>query len=153
MKKYLLQKMSSLITRSKSVPYTDLFPMDSNSIENLIKEGLSLTIEDHAFKTYQIVHNRFDNLAKSFINIMKNYCPYTEVYQTQGCHLTWKTGKTLKNLEFDNLGKNNLKKPGILTIFTGSVVKFRFDSKNLSYKIKNLCHHQILFFIKKTYLK
>ena len=59
------------------------------------------------------------------------------------------------NLEFDNLGKNNLekpeiweilKKPGktlnfeqkslekprILTIFTCPVVKFRFESKNLS---------------------
>ena len=23
----------------------------------------------------------------------------------QGCHFTWKPGKTLKNLEFDNLGK------------------------------------------------
>ena len=30
-------------------------------------------------------------------------------------------------LEFDNLGKRNLKKPGTLTIFTCSVVKFRFD--------------------------
>ena len=43
----------------------------------------------------------------------------------QGCHFTW------KNLEFDNLGKNNLEKPGILTF---SVVKLGFDSKNLSYK-------------------
>ena len=40
----------------------------------------------------------------------------------QGCHFTWKPGKTLKNLEFDNLDKKTwnlrnfekyLKKPGI----------------------------------------
>ena len=42
-------------------------------------------------------------------------------------------GKTLKNLEFDNLGKKNLEKPGILTILRCLVEKFRFNSKNLSY--------------------
>ena len=29
-----------------------------------------------------------------------------------------------KDMEFDNLGKKNLEKPGILTIFTFSVVEF-----------------------------
>ena len=28
----------------------------------------------------------------------------------QGCHFTW---KNMENLEFDNLGKKNLEKPGI----------------------------------------
>ena len=46
--------------------------------------------------------------------------------------------ETWKNLEFDNFGK---KKPEVLTILTCSVVKFQFDSKNLSYNKKN-CHHQ-----------
>ena len=31
-----------------------------------------------------------------------------EIDYNQGCHFTWKPGKTLKNLEFDNLDKNNL---------------------------------------------
>ena len=46
----------------------------------------------------------------------------------QGCHFTWKPGKTLKNLEFDNLGKKktgkiwnfdqkSLKKPGFFNYF------------------------------------
>ena len=33
-----------------------------------------------------------------------------------GCNLTWKSGKTLKNLEFDNLDKKNLEIPGIREI-------------------------------------
>ena len=36
---------------------------------------------------------------------MKNY---TKKKDYQGCHFTWKPGKTLNNPEFDNLGK----KPG-----------------------------------------
>ena len=56
-----------------------------------------------------------------------------------------------KNLEYDNLGKKKLEKPGILkktwkfdqksskkleflTIFTCIVVKFYFDTKNLSHR-------------------
>ena len=74
-------------------------------------------------------------------------------------------GKTLKNLEFYNLGKKNLEKPGIweikkktwnfdqkpgsLTIFTFSIVKFRFDSKNQSYKKK--FHHQKSFLLKNIF--
>ena len=51
--------------------------------------------------------------------------------------------ETWKNLEFDNLGKKNLKKPGIWeikkknlefsTTFLYKVVKFRFETKVLSY--------------------
>ena len=44
------------------------------------------------------------------------------LYCLQGCHFT------LKNMEFDNLGEKNLE---ILTIFSCSVVKFRFETKIL----------------------
>ena len=39
--------------------------------------------------------------------------------------------ETWKKLEFDNLGKI---KPGTLTIFTFSEVKFQFESKHISYE-------------------
>ena len=62
------------------------------------------------------------------------------------------------NMEFDNLGKNPwnfeqkpLKKPGILIIFTCSLVKLRFDSKNLSYKLKKFVI--INFFLLKNIFK
>ena len=64
----------------------------------------------------------------------------------QGCHLTW------KNLEFDNLSKNNLEsekfwkkleKPGIFNVFSRKVLIWH---KNSITKIKIFCHHQKYFF-------
>ena len=78
--------MSSLITRSKSVPYKDLFPVGSNRIENLSKQGFSSVIEDHASRTYPLVHNCFDDILKKFINLMKNNSVYSEVYQSMNTH-------------------------------------------------------------------
>ena len=52
-----------------------------------------------------------------------------------------------ENLEFDNLGKNNLEKPGIFNNLTCLVVKFGFDTKNLSYKYK------FLVILKSFYIK
>ena len=64
------------------------------------------------------------------VTIYKKYTlqlKFSENVYIQGCLFTW------KNLEFDNLGKKkNMEKPGILKVFTYSVVIFRFHSKNLS---------------------
>ena len=65
------------------------------------------------------------------VTIYKKYTlqlKFSENVYIQGFLFTW------KNLEFDNIGKKNLEIPGILTNFTCSGVKFRFDSKNLSYR-------------------
>jgi len=74
--------MSSLITRSKSVPYANLFPITSNRVENLCKQDLSLIIEDHAKRTYPVVHCFLDILVEKFINITKSNSYYAEVYKT-----------------------------------------------------------------------
>ena len=82
---------------------------------------------------------RFQNdLIKILINNWKIYSIY------QGCHFTWKPGKTLKNLEFEKLKKktgktwkcdqNTCKNLEFLIILTFSVLKFQFDTKNLLHK-------------------
>jgi len=73
--------MNSLIARSKSVPYKDLFPITLNRIENLSQQGLSLIIEDHAKRTYPVVHTCLKVLVNKFINLMKNNSCYEEVYK------------------------------------------------------------------------
>ena len=50
--------------------------------------------------------------------------------------------------KFRNFEQKSLEKPGIITFFTCLVVKFRFDSKRLSYIKK--CIHQF-FFIKNIF--
>jgi len=77
--------MDSLILRSNSVPYKDLFPV-VNCIENLSQRGFSSIIEDHASRTYPLVHNCFDNIVKKFISLMKNNSFYSEVYQYMNTH-------------------------------------------------------------------
>ena len=54
-----------------------------------------------------------------------------------------------KNLEFDYFEKKK-EKPGILTIFTYSEVKFQFNSKNLSKKLKTFII--IKFFLLKKHI-
>ena len=65
-------------------------------------------------------------------------------------NLEKKTGKTRNVGKFWkkpgktwNFKQKSLKKPGLLTIFTCSVVKFQIESK-----IKNFCHHQKYFSLK-----
>ena len=65
-------------------------------------------------------------------------CPINYGLIIQGCQKTW------INLEFDKL-KKNLE---ILTALTCSVVKLRFDTKNVSYRYKFFVIINF-FFIKK----
>ena len=52
----------------------------------------------------------------------------------QGCHITWKPGKTWKNLEFDNLGKEKTQNFGN---FAENLEKLRnFERKNLNTRKK-----------------
>ena len=48
----------------------------------------------------------------SFLSLNKDKPRNSKDY-LQCCHFTWKPRKTLENLEFDNLGKKILEKPGI----------------------------------------
>ena len=66
------------------------------------------------------------NEVNYFIENINPHKVYKQLFLNQGCNFTWKPGKTLKNLEFNNLGKNNLenlefekfcKKPGKTWIF------------------------------------
>ena len=71
--------INTLISHSKNVPYK--FPIVNNRIENLSQQGFSSIIEDHASRTYPLVHNCLKKLVNDFIKLIKEYSCYQEVYK------------------------------------------------------------------------